>query len=68
MFRFLRIASRSAVLALVAGATLQLPATVRTGADGGVGSSGLDVDLGLGASDDGGGGLLGGLLGRKHRN
>jgi hypothetical protein len=40
---------------------------VNVGVD--VGSSGLDVDLGLGASDDsGGGGLLGGLLGRKHRN
>jgi hypothetical protein len=40
---------------------------VNVGVD--VGSSGLDVDLGLGATDDSGsGGLLGGLLGRKHRN
>jgi len=48
------------------GADVNLGA-VNAGVD--VGSSGLDVDLGLGASDDsGGGGLLGGLLGRKHRN
>lgn len=34
-----------------------------------VGSGGIDLDLGLGASDDsGGGGLLGGLLGRKRKD
>jgi hypothetical protein len=34
-----------------------------------VGSGGVDVNLGLGSGDDSGdGGLLGGLLGRKHRN
>lgn len=39
---------------------------VNVGVD--VGSGGVDVDLGVGSSDDTGGGLLGGLLGRKHRN